>query len=199
MGGDVQLMVTPIEDYLIPELMRLRISFTSEEEERNGVIRNMTSIAAFMNAERIFYQIPSSEVPFQRFRIQVAQLVEGITGPLVPSDLDSAPINGEFLCSVNVMMCRLCSLHVWSRCVLAVYISRICGRYSGHWTSSMETLAMIFTPMTHRSPEEVYIMLSLLLLGECRTLWGEREQAACILATEERMRYQKLLSVSQCL
>ena len=117
MAGDVQLMVTPIEDYLIPELTRLRISFTSEEEERNGVIRNMTSIAAFMNAERIFYQIPSSEVPFQRFRIQVAQLVEGITGPLVPSDLDSAPINGEFL---NIMMCRLCSLHVWSRCVLAV-------------------------------------------------------------------------------
>jgi len=24
-------------------------------------------------------------------------------------------------------------------------------------------------------------------LGECRTLWGECEQAACILATEERM------------
>jgi len=33
-------------------------------------------------------------------------------------------------------------------------------------------------------------------LGECRTLWGEREQAACILATEERMKYQTLLSVS---
>ena len=30
------------------------------------------------------------------------------------------------------------------------------------------------------------------LLGECRTLWGEREQAACILATEERMRYQNV-------
>ena len=117
MDGDVQLMVTPIEDYLIPELTRLRISFTSEEEERNGVIRNVTSVAAFMNAERIFYQIPSSEVPFQHFRVQVAQLVEGITGPLVPSDPDSAPINGEFL---NIMMCRFCSFHVWSRCVLAV-------------------------------------------------------------------------------
>jgi len=121
MDGDVQLIVTPIEeDYLIPELTRLRISFTSEEEERNGVIRNVTSIAAFMNAERIFYQIPSSGVPFQRFRVQVAQLVEGLAGPLVPSDLDSAPIYGEFLCSLNIMMCRLCSLHVWSRCVLAV-------------------------------------------------------------------------------
>jgi len=102
MDGDVQLIVTPIEeDYLIPKLTRLRISFTSEEEERNGVIRNVTSIAAFMNAERIFYQIPSSGVPFQRFRVQVAQLVEGITGPLVPSDLDKAPIYGEFLCSLN--------------------------------------------------------------------------------------------------
>jgi len=110
--GNVQLMVTPIEDYLIPELTRLRISFTSEDEERNGVIRNVTSIAAFMNAEILSYW-----VPFQRFRVQVAQLVEGTTGPLVPSDLDSAPINGEFL---NIMMCRLCSLHVWSRCVLAV-------------------------------------------------------------------------------
>ena len=118
MEGDIQLLVAPIqEDYLIPELTRLRISFTSEDEERNGVLRNVTSIAAFMNAERIFYQIPSSEVPFQRFRVQVAQLVEGTTGPLVPSDLDSAPINGEFL---NIMMCRLCSLHVWSRCVLVV-------------------------------------------------------------------------------
>ena len=96
MEGDIQLLVAPIqEDYLIPELTRLRISFTSEEEERNRVIHNVTSIAAFINAERIFYQIPSSEVPFQRFRIQVAQLVEGITGPLVPSDLDSAPIYGE--------------------------------------------------------------------------------------------------------
>ena len=27
--------------------------------------------------------------------------------------------------------------------------------------------------------------------GECRALWGECEQAACILATEARMRYQK--------
>jgi len=43
------------------------------------------------------------------------------------------------------------------------------------------------------------IMLSLLLLGECTILWGQREQAACILATKERMGYQKLLSVSQCL
>ena len=34
-------------------------------------------------------------------------------------------------------------------------------------------------------------------LGQCRTLWGEREQAACILATEERMRCQKLLDVSE--
>jgi len=27
------------------------------------------------------------------------------------------------------------------------------------------------------------------LLEECRTLWGKREQAICILATKERMRY----------
>jgi len=36
------------------------------------------------------------------------------------------------------------------------------------------------------------------VLGECRTLWGEHEQAACILATEERMRYQKLLGDDSC-
>ena len=97
MGRDVQFMVTPTEANLIPELTRLRIRFTSEEEERNGVISNATSIAAFMNANRIFYQIRSSEVPFQRFRVQVAQLVAGKTGPLVPSDLDSAPVFGEIL------------------------------------------------------------------------------------------------------
>ena len=28
--------------------------------------------------------------------------------------------------------------------------------------------------------------------GECRKLWDEREQAACILATEERMMYQDI-------
>ena len=35
------------------------------------------------------------------------------------------------------------------------------------------------------------------ILGECRTLWGERKQAACILTTEERMMYQTLLSVRE--
>ena len=34
-------------------------------------------------------------------------------------------------------------------------------------------------------------------LGECRTLWCEREQAACILVNKERIRYQKFLSVSK--
>jgi len=33
-------------------------------------------------------------------------------------------------------------------------------------------------------------------LGECTTLWGEREQAACVLATEERMKYQN--DVNSC-
>ena len=94
-----------ILDYLIPELARLKISFTSEEEESLGVIHNATSIAAFKNAERLFYQIPSSEIPFQRFRVQVALLVEGITGPLVPSDLDSAPIYGELLCYCARLLC----------------------------------------------------------------------------------------------
>ena len=34
-------------------------------------------------------------------------------------------------------------------------------------------------------------------ITKCRTLWGEREQAACFLATEERMLYQMLLIVSK--
>jgi len=38
---------------------------------------------------------------------------------------------------------------------------------------------------------------SIIRLGECKTLWGESEQAACTLATKERMRYLKLLSVSE--
>ena len=35
------------------------------------------------------------------------------------------------------------------------------------------------------------------ILGECRTLWGECEQAASILAVKERKRYQKFLSISE--
>jgi len=188
MDGDVQLMVTPIEDYLIPELTRLRISFTNEEEERNGVIRNVTSVAAFMNAERIFYQIPRSGVPFQRFRVQVAQLVKGTTGPLVPSDLDSAPIYGEFL---NIMMCRLYRLHVWSSCVLVVAQGSVVGTVD---TGPVYGSTSYHFHSSNSQEPRGSIMLSLLFLEECRTLWDEHEQAACILATNERTRY-KLLSV----
>ena len=92
--GDVQFFVTPLEGYLIPELTRLRIKFTSEEDETRGITSNTTSTAAFVNTERIFYQIPSSEVPFQRFKVQVAQLVDGVTGPFVPQ-LEAAPKLGE--------------------------------------------------------------------------------------------------------
>ena len=92
--GDVQFFVTPLQGYLIPELTRLRIKFTSEVEETNGITSNTTSTAAFVNTERIFYQIPSSEVPFDRFKVQVAQLVDGLTGPFVPQ-LESAPEFGE--------------------------------------------------------------------------------------------------------
>ena len=97
--GDVQVFVTPHEGYLIPELTRLRIKFTSEEEERNGISSNTTSTPAFANTETIFYQIPSSAVPFQRFKVQVAQLVDGITGPFVP-ELESSQIFGEFLARI---------------------------------------------------------------------------------------------------
>ena len=97
--GDVQVFVTLLEGYLIPELMRLRIKFTSEEEQTRGITSNTTSTAAFVNTERIFYQIPSSAVRFQRFKVQVAQLVDGITGPFVP-ELESAEIFGEFLARI---------------------------------------------------------------------------------------------------
>ena len=92
--GDVQFFVTPLQGYLIPELTRLRIKFTSEQNEMSGITRNATSRAAFVNTERIFYEIPSSAVPFQRFRVQVAQLVDGLTGPFVPR-LESGPVFGE--------------------------------------------------------------------------------------------------------
>ena len=92
--GDVQFFVTPLEGYLIPELTRLRIKFTSEEDGTKGITSNTTSTAAFVNTERIFYQIPSSAVPFQRFKVQVAQLVDGIIGPFVP-ELESAEVFGE--------------------------------------------------------------------------------------------------------
>ena len=92
--GDVQFFVTPLEGYLIPELTRLRIKFTSEEEKTRGITSNTTSSAAFVNTERIFYQIPSSAVQFQLFKVQVAQLVDGITGPFVP-ELESARVFGE--------------------------------------------------------------------------------------------------------
>ena len=97
--GDVQFFVTPLEGYLIPELTRLRIKFTSEEDGTKGITSNTTSTAAFVNTERIFYQIPSSAVRFQRFKVHVAQLVDGITGPFVP-ELESAQVFGEFLARI---------------------------------------------------------------------------------------------------
>ena len=93
--GDVQFFVTPLEGYLIPELTRLRIKFTSEEDRTKGITSNTTSTAAFVNTQMIFYQIPSSAVPFQRFKVQVAQLVDGVTGPFVP-ELKSALEFGEY-------------------------------------------------------------------------------------------------------
>lgn len=103
--GDVQFFVTPFEGYLIPELTRLRIKFTSEEDETNGITSNTTSTAAFVNTERIFYEIPSSAVRFQHFRVQVAQLVDGLTGPFVPQ-LESAPLLGEIYYDYS-MDCKL--------------------------------------------------------------------------------------------
>ena len=100
--GDVQFFVTLLEGYLIPELTRLRIKFTSEEDETRGITSNTTSTAAFVNTERIFYQIPSSEVPFQRFKVQVAQLADRITGPFVP-ELESAQVFGEFLARITMI------------------------------------------------------------------------------------------------
>ena len=99
MDGDVQFFVTPQQGYLLPELTRLRIKFTSE---MSGITRNATSRAAFINTERIFYEIPSSAVPFQRFRVQVAQLVDGLTGPFVPQ-LESAPLLGEIYYDYSVV------------------------------------------------------------------------------------------------
>ena len=97
--------MTPFEGYLIPELTRLRIKFTSEEDETNGITSNTTSTAAFVNTERILYQIPSSEVPFERFRVQIAQLVDGLTGPFVPR-LESVQVVGEhyYDCAIFVFV-----------------------------------------------------------------------------------------------
>ena len=126
---------------------------------------------------RELYQIPSSGVPFHCFRVQVAQVVEGITGPLVPSDLDSATIYGEFL---NIVMCRLCRLHVWSRCVLAVAQGSVVGTvdtgpvygstsYHFHSNNSQEPRGSIYT--------------IIIITRRMQDIVGGREQAACILAT----------------
>ena len=55
-------------------------------------------------------------------------------------------------------------------------------------------------PVVYRlenTEDEQFIILHAHKLGACRKLWGECEQAKCILATEERVMYQMLLSLSE--
>ena len=87
-------------------------------------------------------------------------------------------------------------MHVWSRCVLAVAQGSVVGTVD---TGPVYGRTSYHFHSNDSQKPRGSIMLSLLLLGECTTLWGEHERAACILATEEGMKYQKLLSVSQCL
>ena len=49
----------------------------------------------------------------------------------------------------------------------------------------------------YKLPPLSHITVLRIITSECTTLWGKREQVACILAIEERMMYQTLLSVSE--
>ena len=89
-GGDVQFHLTL--PAAIPETLRLRIQFVAEENVRN--VRNQTSTGAYTNLTKIFYEVQNSRVPFPRFKVQVALIVENNVGPLNPADLEFATVYG---------------------------------------------------------------------------------------------------------
>ena len=93
-GGDVLFRLTlPVA---IPVAVRLRIHFIAEDNPRN--IRRQTSHGTFANLTKLCYEVQNSRVsPLQRFKVQVALVVENNVGPFVPADLEFATVYGKGL------------------------------------------------------------------------------------------------------
>ena len=89
-GGDVLFWITL--PAAIPVAVRLRIHFVAEDNPRN--IQRQTSDGTFTNLTKLYYEVQNSRVPLQRFKVQVALIVENNVGPLNPADLEFATVHG---------------------------------------------------------------------------------------------------------
>ena len=85
----MRFAVTLLEGYTIPQPVSLRIIFTSTEAARTGTTTLTTE--TYANASTMIHEIPNSEVPYIRFKAQVALIVGSQVGPFIP-DLDTAPV-----------------------------------------------------------------------------------------------------------
>ena len=99
-GGDVLFRVTL--QAAIPVAVRLRVHFVSEDNPRN--IQRQMSDGTFTNLTKLYYEVPNSRVPLQRFKVQVALIVENNVGPFVPPDLEFAKVYGK---NYNCMLVKL--------------------------------------------------------------------------------------------
>ena len=90
-GGDVQFHLTL--PAAIPETLQLRIQFVAEDNMRN--VWRQTSTGAYTNLRKIFYEVQNSRVPLQRFKVQVALMVNNNVGPYAPTDLEFATVYGK--------------------------------------------------------------------------------------------------------
>ena len=88
-GGDVQFHLTL--PAAIPETLRLRIQFVAEDNMRN--VQSRTSTGAYTNLR--YFTKQNSQVPFQRFKVQVALMVNNDVGPFAPTDLEFATVYGK--------------------------------------------------------------------------------------------------------
>ena len=79
----------------IPGTVHVRIKYISQENSDSTEQHMRRSNGAYTNVSRITVDVPSSDVPYQRFKVQVALMIDNQQGPFVPESLDSAPIYGE--------------------------------------------------------------------------------------------------------
>ena len=79
----------------IPGTVQLRIKYISQENPDSTEQHMRRSNGAYTNVSRITADVPSSDVPYQRFKVQVALMIDNQQGPFVPESLDSAQIYGE--------------------------------------------------------------------------------------------------------
>jgi len=103
-GGDVLFRVTL--PAAIPVAVRLRIHFVSEDNPRN--VQNQTSDGTFTNLTELYYEVQNSRVPFPRFKVQLALMVENNVGPFVPPDLEFAKVYGK---NYNCMLIKLIKVY----------------------------------------------------------------------------------------